>query len=154
MQSQRPGALAPGREKSLSLDPRTERQLPGSLRLIARKTHRQIKLDLPIMSCLVLDRLMREHGIDHSYARRRVTQGLTASDGRPQGHDKMLFRSQDTRATLRRPEPCQPAGLTQAGGLTRQTACEPPRAESASTSATARCARASLQWSDAEALRR
>ncbi len=84
MEAQGSGTLAPGREESLSLDLRTERQLADSLRLIPRKTHGQIELDLPIMPSFVLNRLVREHGIDHRNSRRRVAQWLTTRDGGPQ----------------------------------------------------------------------
>jgi hypothetical protein len=80
MEAQGSGTLAPGREESASLDPRTERQLADSLRLIPRETDGQIKLDLPIMSRFMLNRLVREQSIDHCNPRRRVAQWLTTRD--------------------------------------------------------------------------
>lgn len=82
------GSLAPGREETLSLNLRAERQPVEVLGLVTRETDREIELDLPIMTRLALYGCVRKHSIDHRDARRRETQRLTPGESGSHRHDQ------------------------------------------------------------------
>ncbi len=82
------GTLAPGREETLGLDLRTERQSLETLGLIPCKANSKIELNLPIMTRLVLNRLVREYGVDHGNSGWRVAQWLTTGQSGPHRHDQ------------------------------------------------------------------
>lgn len=88
MQAKIPGSLAPGREETLNLNVRTERQSLDTLGLIAGKADSEIELDLTIMTGLMLNRLVREHGVDHGNTCWREAQRLTAGQNGLHRHDQ------------------------------------------------------------------